>query len=141
MSAGAGAGGTSVGAAGAGAGAGGLVQSTFGEGTPISSYDPQVVAVASNQHSTQQEANTVNYGVPLLKQNSTVVNAGVTQAFSTGTVDSVQIQQPARHHQQSLSESEPRNLFTNWRFLYLTAIASWFWIRTEQTLHSHREKQ
>ena len=46
VSAGAGAGGTSVGAAGAGAGAGGLVQSTFGEGTPISSYDPQVVAVA-----------------------------------------------------------------------------------------------
>src|SRR6185503_10154231 len=37
---GSGAGGTSTGAGGAGAGAGGLVQSTFGTGTVVSSYDP-----------------------------------------------------------------------------------------------------
>src|SRR5205807_1260332 len=40
--AGAGAGGTSGGAGGAGTGAGGLVQSTIGTGSPVSSYDPLV---------------------------------------------------------------------------------------------------
>src|SRR5205807_4447454 len=39
---GAGAGGTSGGAGGAGTGAGGLVQSTIGTGSPVSSYDPLV---------------------------------------------------------------------------------------------------
>jgi outer membrane protein TolC len=116
VSAGSGAGGTSVGAGGAGAGAGGLVQSTFGEGTPISSYDPQIVAVASTQHSTQQEANTVNYGVPLLKQNTTIVNAGVTQAFSTGTAIQFNF-----NNQRDTINSPYQNLnpaiFANWRFL------------------------
>ena len=41
---GAGAGGTTGGAGGAGAGASGLVQSTLGAGTAVSSYDPAIIA-------------------------------------------------------------------------------------------------
>jgi outer membrane protein TolC len=115
VSAGAGAGGTSVGAGGAGAGVGGLVQSTFGEGTPISSYDPQVTGVASVEHITSQAANTVNYGVPLLKQDTATVNTAVSQAFSTGT--SLQFN---FNNQRETINSPYQNLnpalFANWRF-------------------------
>ena len=49
---GAGAGGTSSGAGGAGAGASGLVQSTLGTGTAVSSYDPFISAAGGDEHQT-----------------------------------------------------------------------------------------
>ena len=49
---GAGAGGTTSGAGGAGAGASGLVQSTLGAGTPVSSYDPAVHCLWRIEHQT-----------------------------------------------------------------------------------------
>src|SRR6202522_2326552 len=49
---GAGAGGTTSGAGGAGAGASGLVQSTLGAGTPVSSYDPSLSVTAGVEHLT-----------------------------------------------------------------------------------------
>ena len=55
---GSGAGGTSTGSGGAGAGSGGLVQSTFGVGTNVSSYDPFIVAKVYNDHTSQQLTNT-----------------------------------------------------------------------------------
>src|SRR5206468_10582574 len=47
---GSGAGGTSTGAGGAGAGNGGIVNSTFGTGTNVSSYDPFIQAKVYNDH-------------------------------------------------------------------------------------------
>src|SRR5437899_5067856 len=49
---GAGAGGTTGGAGGAGAGASGLVQSTLGIGTNVSSYDPILTGTTSLEHLT-----------------------------------------------------------------------------------------
>ncbi len=82
---GAGAGGTTGGAGGAGAGASGLVQSTLGVGTPVSSYDPQLNVNGSVEHLTLPQSNLQIYGVPSLKLNTTQVNANFSQAFSSGT--------------------------------------------------------
>jgi outer membrane protein TolC len=82
---GAGAGGTTSGAGGAGAGASGLVQSTLGTGTAVSSYDPFIGISGGNEHQTSPVANFQIYGVPSLQLNTTQANAFYTQAFATGT--------------------------------------------------------
>ena len=82
---GAGAGGTTGGAGGAGAGASGLVQSTLGAGTAVSSYDPFIGLTGGNEHQTSPLANQQIYGVPSLQLNTTQVNAVFSQAFPTGT--------------------------------------------------------
>jgi len=82
---GAGAGGTTGGAGGAGAGASGLVQSTLGVGTPVSSYDPQLNVNGGIEHLTLPQSNLQVYGVPSLQLNTTQVNANFSQAFSSGT--------------------------------------------------------
>ena len=56
-SSGAGAGGTSGGAGGAGSGASGLVQSTLGTGTNVSSYDPTITSQLNDEHFTQPLSN------------------------------------------------------------------------------------
>ncbi len=82
---GAGAGGTTGGAGGAGAGASGLVQSTLGTGTLVSSYDPFLNVSGGEEHQTTPLANQQIYGVPLLQLNTGQVNAAYTQSFPTGT--------------------------------------------------------
>jgi outer membrane protein TolC len=82
---GAGAGGTTSGAGGAGAGASGLVQSTLGTGTAVSSYDPFININGGNEHQTSPVANRQIYGVQSLQLNTGQVNALYTQAFPTGT--------------------------------------------------------
>jgi len=82
---GAGAGGTTGGAGGAGAGASGLVQSTLGVGTPVSSYDPSLTVSGGIEHLTLPQSSNVLYDVPSLQLNTTTVNALYSQAFSTGT--------------------------------------------------------
>jgi outer membrane protein TolC len=87
---GAGAGGTTSGAGGAGAGASGLVQSTLGTGTPVSSYDPAIVGSVGAEHQTTPLANLQIYGVPSLQLNTGQASFGYSQAFSTGTSISFQ---------------------------------------------------
>jgi outer membrane protein TolC len=82
---GAGAGGTSGGAGGAGAGASGLVESTLGLGTPVSSYDPSLNVNMGIEHLTLPQSSNVLYDVPSLQLNTAQVNALFTQAFPTGT--------------------------------------------------------
>ena len=62
---GSGAGGTSTGSGGAGAGSGGLVQSTFGVGTNVSSFDPYIIAKVYNDHTSQVVPNQTVLGVPV----------------------------------------------------------------------------
>ncbi|MFZ0798485.1 MAG: TolC family protein [Terriglobales bacterium] len=87
---GAGAGVTTSGAGGAGAGASGLVQSTLGVGTPVSSYDPSLSVNMGIEHLTLPQSSNVLYDVPSLQLNTAQVNALYTQAFSTGTSISFQ---------------------------------------------------
>lgn len=82
---GAGAGGTSGGAGGAGSGASGLVQSTLGTGTNVSSYDPMLTGALNNEHYTQPLSNTALYNTQTLQENTTNGNIGYSQAFPTGT--------------------------------------------------------
>src|SRR5580765_4875537 len=82
---GAGAGGTTGGAGGAGAGASGLVQSTLGTGTAVSSFDPFININGGDEHQTSPVANQQIYGVPSLQLNTFQVNSLFTQAFPTGT--------------------------------------------------------
>ena len=82
---GAGAGGTTSGAGGAGAGASGLVQSTLGAGTAVSSYDPFISANGGDEHQTSPVVNQAIYGVPSLQLNSGQFNINYSQAFATGT--------------------------------------------------------
>jgi outer membrane protein TolC len=67
------------------AGAGGLVQSTLGAGPPITPFDPQLFVQGLVDHTTQVQVNTVNYGVPILKQNTVEVESGYSQAYPLGT--------------------------------------------------------
>jgi outer membrane protein TolC len=82
---GAGAGGTTGGAGGAGAGASGLVQSTLGVGTAVSSYDPAIVGSVGAEHQTTPLANQQIYGVPSLQSNTGQASVAYSQAFPTGT--------------------------------------------------------
>ncbi len=82
---GAGAGGTSGGAGGAGAGASGLVQSTLGAGTAVSSYDPVLAGSVGAEHQTTPLANRQLYGVPSLQSNTGQASFSYNQAFPTGT--------------------------------------------------------
>jgi outer membrane protein TolC len=87
---GAGAGGTTGGAGGAGAGASGLVQSTLGTGTAVSSYDPIITGLVGAEHQTSPLANLSIYGVPLLQLNTGQASVSYSQSFATGTSLSVQ---------------------------------------------------
>jgi len=82
---GAGAGGTTSGAGGAGAGASGLVQSTLGTGTVVSSYDPVILANVGDEHQTSPVVNPAIYGVSSLQLNTAQFNINYSQAFATGT--------------------------------------------------------
>ena len=82
---GAGAGGTSGGAGGAGAGASGLVQSTLGAGTNVSSYDPFISASGGEEHQTLPLSNLTLNGVPTLQTNTGQFSVNYSQAFPTGT--------------------------------------------------------
>jgi outer membrane protein TolC len=82
---GAGAGGTTGGAGGAGAGASGLVQSTLGAGTAVSSYDPLILANVGDEHQTTPVVNQAVYGVQSLQLNTAQFNINYSQAFATGT--------------------------------------------------------
>jgi outer membrane protein TolC len=82
---GAGAGGTTGGAGGAGAGASGLVQSTLGAGTAVSSYDPFISANGGEEHQTLPLSNLTLNGVPTLQTNTGQFSVNYSQAFATGT--------------------------------------------------------
>jgi outer membrane protein len=86
---GAGAGGTTSGTGGAGSGASGLVQSTVGTGSAISSYDPILTGTLSIEHASFPLSNTVTTGTTNLQQNTGIANFNYFQGFKTGTTMNV----------------------------------------------------
>jgi outer membrane protein TolC len=71
------------------AGAGGLVTSTLGAGSSITPFDPQLYVQGFIDHSTLTQVNTVNYGVPIYKQNTIELVSQYAQAYPLGTNFSV----------------------------------------------------
>ncbi len=82
-SSGGGGGGSSGGSA--AAGAGGIVQSTLGAGTQVSSFDPFLTFRGFVDHTTIQEPNTSQVGTPVFKTNTIEVLSNYSQSCPIGT--------------------------------------------------------
>ncbi len=67
------------------AGNGGIVTSTLGAGTSVSSFDPYLTFRGYVDHTVTQEANQFSYGVPVLKTNTIEVLSNYSQSFPIGT--------------------------------------------------------
>ena len=122
---GAGAGGTTGGAGGAGAGAAGLVQSTLGIGTTVSSYDPIISGTTGLEHLTTPLANLQLYGVPALQLNTGTVNLNYSQAFPTGTSISFEVDNN-RQTANSIYNSLNPSLNSYYRFTFQQQLLAGF---------------
>jgi outer membrane protein TolC len=71
------------------AGNGGIVTSTLGAGTSVSSFDPFLTFQGFVDHTVVQEANQFLNGVPVLKNNTIEVLSNYSQSFPIGTNVSV----------------------------------------------------
>jgi outer membrane protein TolC len=80
---GSGTGGTTVAAGGAGSGTNGLVSSTLGIGSPITSFDPALTG-AFQLDKNETESVSVFSPVPIVAQNTYTSNFGYTQGFNWG---------------------------------------------------------
>lgn len=69
----------------AAAGAGGIVTSTLGAGTAVSSFDPYLNFKGLVDHDITQEGNVFQVGVPTFEQNTIEGLANFTQSFPLGT--------------------------------------------------------
>jgi len=67
------------------AGAGGIVTSTLGAGTSVSSFDPYLTFQGYVDHTVIQEANQFLSGTPVLKTNTIEVLSTYSQSFPIGT--------------------------------------------------------
>lgn len=67
------------------AGAGGIVTSTLGAGTTVSSFDPYLKFQGLVDHNTTQEGNLFQVGVPTFEQNTIEALANFSQSFPLGT--------------------------------------------------------
>ena len=69
----------------AAAGAGGIVTSTLGAGTSVSSFDPYLNFKGYLDHNITQEGNVFQVGVPTFEQNTIEALANYSQSFALGT--------------------------------------------------------
>jgi outer membrane protein TolC len=82
---GSGTGGTTVAAGGAGAGTSGLVSSTLGIGSPITSFDPVLTGTLQLDKNETESVSSLA-PVPILAQNTYTADFGYTQGFQWGTI-------------------------------------------------------
>ncbi len=82
---GSGTGGTTIAAGGAGTGTNGLVSSTLGVGSPITSFDPQVTSTLQLDKNDTESVSLIS-PVPILAQNTYTADFGYTQGFQWGGV-------------------------------------------------------
>ncbi len=85
---GSGTGGTTVAAGGAGTGTSGLVSSTLGIGSPITSFDPVLTGTLQLDKNNTESTNVLS-PVPVLAQNTYTADVSYTQGFQWGTALSV----------------------------------------------------
>src|SRR5882724_1431745 len=87
-SVGSGTGGTSAGSGGAGTGTGGLVNSTLGSGSAITSFDPILTGTLQMDRAFTQSTSIFS-PIPVANQNTGTANFSYLQGFKTGTNFSV----------------------------------------------------
>ena len=126
---GAGGGGSTSGSA--AAGAGGIVTSTLGAGTAVSSFDPFLNFKGFADHNVTQEANQSQVGVPLFKQNTIEGLVFFTQSFPLGTNLTV------NYEGQRLANNSPYfainpELFSNFQLLITQQLLAGFGLATNE---------
>ena len=82
---GSGTGGTTVAAGGAGTGTNGLVSSTLGVGSPLTSFDPQLMG-SLQLDKNQTESVSIFSPVPIVAQNTYTSDFGYSQGFTWGGI-------------------------------------------------------
>ena len=82
---GSGTGGTTIAAGGAGAGASGLVSSTLGIGSPITSFDPALTGTLQLDRNDTESTSALGQLPPIIAQNTYTADFGYTQGFQWGT--------------------------------------------------------
>ena len=113
------------------AGAGGIVTSTLGAGTGVSSFDPYLTFRGYVDHTTVQEANQVLTGVPVLKTNTIEVLSSYSQSFPIGTNLSI------NYLGQRVATNTPYNLinpelYSNFQLIIQQPILAGFGVATNE---------
>ncbi|MGD0889997.1 MAG: TolC family protein [Terracidiphilus sp.] len=113
------------------AGAGGIVTSTLGAGTAVSSFDPYLTFQGYVDHTTVQEANEILTGVPTLKTNTIEVLSSFSESFPIGT--NLQV----NYLGQRVAQNTPYNiinpeLYSNFQLIIQQPILAGFGIATNE---------
>ena len=113
------------------AGNGGIVTSTLGAGTAVSSFDPYLTFQGYVDHTTVQEANQVLTGVPVLKTNTIEVLSSYSQSFPIGTNLNI------NYLGQRVAQNTPYNLinpelYSNFQLIVQQPLLAGFGIATNE---------
>ncbi len=128
-SSGAGGGGSSGGSA--AAGNGGIVTSTLGAGTQVSSFDPYLNFNGFVNHTTTPEVNAFQIGTPLFKTNTIEVLSNYSQSFAIGTNVSASYQ-GLRQASNSPDFSINPELFSNFAVQITQPVLAGFGLATNE---------
>jgi outer membrane protein TolC len=115
----------------AAAGAGGIVTSTLGAGTAVSSFDPYLTFQGFVDHTTTPEVNAFQVGTPLLKANTIEVLSSYSQSFPLGTNVSVQYQ-GERYANNSPDDSINPELFSHFQMIISQQLLAGFGLATNE---------
>jgi outer membrane protein TolC len=113
------------------AGAGGIVQSTLGAGTSVSSFDPYLTFQGYVDHTTIQEANEITSGVPTLKTNTIEVLSNYSQSFPIGTNVSVNYQGLRQASNSPYNIINPE-LYSNFQLVISQPLLAGFGVATNE---------
>jgi outer membrane protein TolC len=113
------------------AGNGGIVTSTLGAGTSVSSFDPFLTFRGYVDHTVVQEANEFVNGVPILKTNTIEVLSNYSQSFPIGTNLSI------NYLGQRVASNSPYNginptLYSNFAVTISQALLAGFGVATNE---------
>lgn len=123
----------------AAAGAGGIVTSTLGAGTAVSSFDPYLKVKGLVDHDVTQEGNLFQVGVPTFKQNTIEGLASFTQSFPLGTNVTVNYQ-GQRFANNSPYEAINPTLYSNFQVVLTQQLLAGFGLSTnERYMHIARK--
>jgi outer membrane protein TolC len=116
---------------GSSSGAGGIVQSTLGQGTTVSSFDPYLTFRGYVDHTVIQEPNQFLTGVPVLKTNTIEVLSNFSQSFPIGTGLSI------NYLGQRVANNSPEyginpTLYSNFQVLIQQPILAGFGVATNE---------
>jgi outer membrane protein TolC len=133
------AGGAGASSGSAAAGAGGIVTSTLGAGTVVSSFDPFLNFKGFVDHTVTQEGNAFQVGVPTFKQNTIEALANYTQSFPLGTTFAINYE-GQRFANNSPYEAINPTLYSNFEVIFTQQLLAGFGLSTnERYIHIARK--